>query len=425
MAVGPGRTLKLPSWIQVHRTRGFEQRADLTRRPPAMTIEHALIDANAARMAAGDVPGAFALLAETVHSRRTTPDRILTALDTRQRVAHRATLEGLVTDLRDGACSVLERGYMYRVERRHGLPRGDRQHESRASGRRTAQDVQYGEYGVIVELDGRAYHASAQARDRDARRDLAELAVNDIVTVRVTYGLVFHEACRTAARIATILQDPMASLNPLFTIFRQVAEPAFFHQRLRGRPLRERVQHLLRAVRIPSPEWRMRDCFSGKRIPKRRPVQQLPTSVIRRNGGRLKRKAVFRPRMQSSEKCDRPRLLAMNARVPEPASSTERFPWPTIYPDIRRWTRLPGRRVLATATNIGHPHLRPESCGRTAPAALPPLVKPRPEQPKYEVRETSEELYATRSPAKADGLRAGARKLKFPVCPAVIQLPRQ
>jgi oligopeptide/dipeptide ABC transporter ATP-binding protein len=60
-------------------------------------------------------------------------------------------------------------------------------------------------------------------------------------------------------RIAVILQDPMASLNPLFTIFRQVAEPAFFHQALRGRSLRERVTHLLRAVRIPSPEWRMRD----------------------------------------------------------------------------------------------------------------------------------------------------------------------
>jgi oligopeptide/dipeptide ABC transporter ATP-binding protein len=60
-------------------------------------------------------------------------------------------------------------------------------------------------------------------------------------------------------RIAMILQDPMASLNPLFTIFRQVAEPAFFHQHLRGRSLRERVQGLLRAVRIPSPEWRMRE----------------------------------------------------------------------------------------------------------------------------------------------------------------------
>jgi len=60
-------------------------------------------------------------------------------------------------------------------------------------------------------------------------------------------------------KIAVILQDPMASLNPLFTIGRQVAEPAFFHQRLRGRALRERVRLLLNAVRIPSPEWRMRD----------------------------------------------------------------------------------------------------------------------------------------------------------------------
>jgi len=60
-------------------------------------------------------------------------------------------------------------------------------------------------------------------------------------------------------RIAMILQDPMASLNPLFTIGRQVAEPAYFHQRLRGRSLRERVVSLLRAVRIPSPEIRMRE----------------------------------------------------------------------------------------------------------------------------------------------------------------------
>jgi oligopeptide/dipeptide ABC transporter ATP-binding protein len=60
-------------------------------------------------------------------------------------------------------------------------------------------------------------------------------------------------------RIAMILQDPMASLNPLFTVFRQVAEPAFFHQQLRGRSLRERVTRLLREVRIPAPECRMRD----------------------------------------------------------------------------------------------------------------------------------------------------------------------
>ena len=60
-------------------------------------------------------------------------------------------------------------------------------------------------------------------------------------------------------QIAMILQDPMASLNPLFSIYPQVAEPAYYHQAIRGRPLRQRVQQLLRAVRIPSPAVRMRE----------------------------------------------------------------------------------------------------------------------------------------------------------------------
>src|SRR2546425_921304 len=60
-------------------------------------------------------------------------------------------------------------------------------------------------------------------------------------------------------RIATILQDPMASLDPLFSIGDQVAEPAYYHQSLRGGKLRRRVKELLAAVRIPSPEQRMRD----------------------------------------------------------------------------------------------------------------------------------------------------------------------
>ena len=59
--------------------------------------------------------------------------------------------------------------------------------------------------------------------------------------------------------IATILQDPMASLNPLFSIFTQVGEPAYYHQSLRGRTLRERVRSLLSSVRIPSPETRMKE----------------------------------------------------------------------------------------------------------------------------------------------------------------------
>jgi oligopeptide/dipeptide ABC transporter ATP-binding protein len=60
-------------------------------------------------------------------------------------------------------------------------------------------------------------------------------------------------------QIAMILQDPMASLNPLFSIYWQVAEPAYFHRAFRGRSLRQRVRQLLQAVRIPSPAMRMRE----------------------------------------------------------------------------------------------------------------------------------------------------------------------
>ena len=60
-------------------------------------------------------------------------------------------------------------------------------------------------------------------------------------------------------RIAMILQDPMVSLNPLLTIYRQVGEPGYFHLGLRGRSLKTRVRELLQAVRISSPETRMRE----------------------------------------------------------------------------------------------------------------------------------------------------------------------
>jgi oligopeptide/dipeptide ABC transporter ATP-binding protein len=60
-------------------------------------------------------------------------------------------------------------------------------------------------------------------------------------------------------QIATILQDPMASLDPLFSIYNQVAEPAYYHQALRGSKLSHRVKELLKAVRIPSPEARMKE----------------------------------------------------------------------------------------------------------------------------------------------------------------------
>ena len=58
-------------------------------------------------------------------------------------------------------------------------------------------------------------------------------------------------------RIAMILQDPMASLNPLFTIGDQVAEPIRVHEGAGRSKAWTRARELLRAVRIPSPQTRL------------------------------------------------------------------------------------------------------------------------------------------------------------------------
>src|SRR5215475_2477991 len=61
------------------------------------------------------------------------------------------------------------------------------------------------------------------------------------------------------SQLTMILQDPMMSLNPLFTIGEQIAEPLRIHRHMRGHSLADRIKHLLRGVRIPSPEVRMRE----------------------------------------------------------------------------------------------------------------------------------------------------------------------
>src|SRR6185437_8243117 len=59
-------------------------------------------------------------------------------------------------------------------------------------------------------------------------------------------------------RIAMVLQDPMASLNPLFTIGDQVAEPIRVHEGTPRASAWSRARELLKAVRIPSPETRVK-----------------------------------------------------------------------------------------------------------------------------------------------------------------------
>jgi len=60
-------------------------------------------------------------------------------------------------------------------------------------------------------------------------------------------------------KISMILQDPMSSLNPVFTIGNQVEEAIKIHQNLKGRSLWDKARHMLELVKIGSPELRMRD----------------------------------------------------------------------------------------------------------------------------------------------------------------------
>ena len=59
-------------------------------------------------------------------------------------------------------------------------------------------------------------------------------------------------------KLTMIFQEPMTSLDPLYRIGDQIIEPLRHHRRLSRRAARERALEMLRLVRIPEPERRMR-----------------------------------------------------------------------------------------------------------------------------------------------------------------------
>ncbi|MDY6971827.1 MAG: ABC transporter ATP-binding protein [Thermodesulfobacteriota bacterium] len=60
-------------------------------------------------------------------------------------------------------------------------------------------------------------------------------------------------------QVAMVFQEPMTSLNPVFTIGEQIKETIMVHERADGDEIHRRCVQLLGDVNIPSPERRLRD----------------------------------------------------------------------------------------------------------------------------------------------------------------------
>jgi oligopeptide/dipeptide ABC transporter ATP-binding protein len=60
-------------------------------------------------------------------------------------------------------------------------------------------------------------------------------------------------------RISMIFQEPMTSLNPVYTVGNQVGETIRVHQKLSKAETRNRVIDVFRLVKIPAPEKRIHD----------------------------------------------------------------------------------------------------------------------------------------------------------------------
>lgn len=92
---------------------------------------------------------------------------------------------------------------------------------------------------ILKLLDGNGYIDSGTITFKG--RNLAECTINDIYQIR-------------GNEISVIFQEPMTSLNPVYTIEKQLNEVYLTHQKITKKEASEKSLEMLKAVKIPNPE---------------------------------------------------------------------------------------------------------------------------------------------------------------------------
>lgn len=165
--------------------------------PPRTRLAQTVVDV-AAELDSDDI---VSVVAQAIGRRRLRPAEVRQILAETVRHPHRKLLENLVEEVAAGSHSPLELRYAREVERAHGLPVAVRQAGPLA---RYQTDAWYPEYGVLVELDGRAYHSGQAALD-DMDRDNEHQMVG-VTTLRFGWRQVARP-CRVAAIVARALRS--------------------------------------------------------------------------------------------------------------------------------------------------------------------------------------------------------------------------
>jgi hypothetical protein len=211
-----GATDEPPSRLDVtvpgrRRARGrlpfdVEERADLEQlvlpgaRPPRLRLEVAVLDVIEGWSSPGPVVD---LVIAVIQRRLTSAPRLALHLGRRRVHRWRALVTEVLADVEDGVRSPLERTWVHRVERPHGLPRGVLNRADPGGGATVYRDVEYLDYGLVVELDGQRAHPGERAF-RDRRRD-NRVTVSGRRTLRYGWHEITRDPCGVAGEVAAVL----------------------------------------------------------------------------------------------------------------------------------------------------------------------------------------------------------------------------